>query len=299
MTQGTFAIRWLAPFTQGQHHTVTITFSTDVTISMIRVWNYNKSRIHSHRGARYVEIVLDGTQIFAGEFSKANGLTEGSEDSAEHILFTTDAGTVTAIEALLQDQKEQLNQDQDLQGLAEGVGGLDLDYSQMRSSADALRPDQELGRRAELSMPQSAGGGGGASSFAPSAAFEPGAAQLCDRPFTAAGGRPEFDASAAGPPNQGACMTAAQYPPLSSPHTHSRSDDVASDLLALWNAFAQCKAVLPARLASAAATEAPGHGGPCRLRDTEPAEGSHVHIPAPDYLGGSALWWADCARALR
>ena len=26
---------------------------------MIRVWNYNKSRIHSYRGARYVELLLD------------------------------------------------------------------------------------------------------------------------------------------------------------------------------------------------------------------------------------------------
>ena len=43
---------WLAPYTPGAKHTVTITFDSTVTLGMLRVWNYNKSRIHSLRGAR-------------------------------------------------------------------------------------------------------------------------------------------------------------------------------------------------------------------------------------------------------
>ncbi len=41
---------------------------------MIRVWNYNKSRIHSFRGVKDVILSLDGESIFAGEIQKAPGL---------------------------------------------------------------------------------------------------------------------------------------------------------------------------------------------------------------------------------
>ena len=47
---------WLAPFTEGKLHTVTIDLLEETQISMIRIWNYNKSRIHSYRGAKDVEI---------------------------------------------------------------------------------------------------------------------------------------------------------------------------------------------------------------------------------------------------
>jgi hypothetical protein len=40
---------------------------------MIRIWNYNKSRIHSYRGARLVTCTLDNKIIFKGEISKAPG----------------------------------------------------------------------------------------------------------------------------------------------------------------------------------------------------------------------------------
>jgi protein JBTS26 len=42
---------WLTPFTSGDDHTVTLDFGQKTQISMIRIWNYNKSRIHAYRGA--------------------------------------------------------------------------------------------------------------------------------------------------------------------------------------------------------------------------------------------------------
>ena len=45
---------WLTPFTKGEDHTITIKLQEKKTISMIRLWNYNKSRIHSFRGARLI-----------------------------------------------------------------------------------------------------------------------------------------------------------------------------------------------------------------------------------------------------
>jgi hypothetical protein len=44
---------WLAPFTRGALHTVTITLDSPASLGAVRVWNYNKSRIHSLRGARW------------------------------------------------------------------------------------------------------------------------------------------------------------------------------------------------------------------------------------------------------
>eukprot|EP01042_Synura_sphagnicola_P002908 gene2908-3558_t len=71
----------------------------DVTVvSMIRIWNYNKSRIHSYRGARYVEISLDGTFIFKGEIRRAPGRVSDVEANYECVLFTTNDVILSLVE---------------------------------------------------------------------------------------------------------------------------------------------------------------------------------------------------------
>ena len=55
---------WLTPFTSGEDHTITIDFGRPLEMSMIRIWNYNKSRIHAYRGARLLTAELDGVNIF-------------------------------------------------------------------------------------------------------------------------------------------------------------------------------------------------------------------------------------------
>ena len=85
---------WLTPFTSGKKHFVFLEFDEPVTISMIRIWNYNKSRIHAYRGARYVELSLDGRNIFEGELRMAPGshALADVEECAEKLLFTTSLG---------------------------------------------------------------------------------------------------------------------------------------------------------------------------------------------------------------
>ena len=51
---------WLAPFTPGQRNHVYVDLGGVRTLSMVRVWNYNKSRTHSFRGARVLELRFDG-----------------------------------------------------------------------------------------------------------------------------------------------------------------------------------------------------------------------------------------------
>ena len=45
---------------------------------MIRIWNYNKNRIHSYRGVRYLQITLDDEIIFRGEIQRAAGKNNSS-----------------------------------------------------------------------------------------------------------------------------------------------------------------------------------------------------------------------------
>lgn len=68
---------WLAPFTPGCNHTVFVDFGAPYQVAMIRVWNYNKSRIHSFRGVKEVEMMLDGRCVFRGEIAKAAGTLSG------------------------------------------------------------------------------------------------------------------------------------------------------------------------------------------------------------------------------
>ncbi|XP_041364093.1 katanin-interacting protein-like [Gigantopelta aegis] len=82
---------WLAPFTPGGNHYVFMSFDKPHKIAMIRFWNYNKSRIHSYRGAKDVVVTLDGKQIFKGEIARAcGGIEGGTEAFGDTILFTMD-----------------------------------------------------------------------------------------------------------------------------------------------------------------------------------------------------------------
>ncbi|XP_078146747.1 katanin-interacting protein [Centroberyx gerrardi] len=82
---------WLAPFTPGRSHVIFLDFAAPHHVAMIRVWNYNKSRIHSFRGVKEVEMLLDGRCIFRGEIAKASGTLSGGLDQfGDTILFTTD-----------------------------------------------------------------------------------------------------------------------------------------------------------------------------------------------------------------
>ncbi|KAI4456777.1 hypothetical protein MML48_8g00013990 [Holotrichia oblita] len=89
---------WLAPYTPGHKHTIMIEFHQVSTVAMLRIWNYNKSRIHSYRGARQVQITLDEVLIFIGEIRKAcGGILGGVDAFGDTILFTTDEAILSTI----------------------------------------------------------------------------------------------------------------------------------------------------------------------------------------------------------
>nr|XP_023471850.1 protein KIAA0556 homolog isoform X4 [Equus caballus] len=89
---------WLAPFTPGKSHSISIDFTHPCQVALIRIWNYNKSRIHSFRGVKDITMLLDVQCIFKGEIAKASGtLTGAPEHFGDTILFTTDEDILEAI----------------------------------------------------------------------------------------------------------------------------------------------------------------------------------------------------------
>uniref|UniRef100_A0ABK0LT52 Katanin interacting protein n=2 Tax=Rattus norvegicus TaxID=10116 RepID=A0ABK0LT52_RAT len=89
---------WLAPFTPGMTHTISIEFTHPCQVALIRIWNYNKSRIHSFRGVKDITMLLDTQCIFEGEIAKASGTLMGApEHFGDTILFTTDEDILEAI----------------------------------------------------------------------------------------------------------------------------------------------------------------------------------------------------------
>ncbi|XP_052071709.1 katanin-interacting protein-like [Mytilus californianus] len=89
---------WLAPFTEGKHNYINLTFDKPCKIALMRIWNYNKSRIHSYRGAKYVIITLDKSEIFKGEIERAcGGIEGGTEAFGDTILFTTDENILECV----------------------------------------------------------------------------------------------------------------------------------------------------------------------------------------------------------
>ncbi|XP_078316471.1 katanin-interacting protein-like isoform X4 [Crassostrea virginica] len=89
---------WLAPFTPKGDHFIYLTFDKPCQIALMRIWNYNKSRIHSYRGAKEVVIHLDNNVIFKGEIARAcGGIEGGTEAFGDTILFTTDENILEAV----------------------------------------------------------------------------------------------------------------------------------------------------------------------------------------------------------
>ncbi|XP_053610778.1 katanin-interacting protein-like isoform X2 [Plodia interpunctella] len=83
------------------------------TLALLRIWNYNKSRIYSTRGVRLVQMRLDDQIIFHGEIARSSGELKGSLSSfGDTILFTKDANILEAVmvndrnfQALLRDNE--------------------------------------------------------------------------------------------------------------------------------------------------------------------------------------------------
>jgi len=140
---------WLAPFSPSRSHTVTVDLERKMGLSMIRVWNYNKSRLHSSRGVRDMEILLDGEPIFVGEIRRAPGVLTIPEEACEHILFTQDDTVLQAVEEhdWLPAHLPVEPEDEDSADFTLGADGL----GQLPALAGGRPPTADLRERGEMS----------------------------------------------------------------------------------------------------------------------------------------------------
>ncbi|KAL7979309.1 hypothetical protein Chor_015333 [Crotalus horridus] len=133
---------WLAPFTPGKSHCVCLDFAKSCEVAMIRIWNYNKSRIHSFRGVKDLSILLDECCIFQGEIAKASGtLTGGPEQFGDTILFTTDEDILEAIYCYDESCEEEIESRNSL--------GYEEELKRPRTADGDERPFTQAGSRTE------------------------------------------------------------------------------------------------------------------------------------------------------
>ncbi|CAM9302104.1 unnamed protein product, partial [Ectocarpus fasciculatus] len=85
---------WLAPRGEMVYEKE---FDSKLPISMIRIWNYNKSRTHCLRGVRRARLLLDSKVIFDGEIRIAPGTLESAESCSEVVLFSTDMEILASV----------------------------------------------------------------------------------------------------------------------------------------------------------------------------------------------------------
>ncbi|XP_073961284.1 protein KATNIP homolog [Choristoneura fumiferana] len=91
---------WTAPAPRSAPVVLSVLLSSCATIALLRIWNYNKSRIYSSRGVRLVQIKLDDRVVFHGEVARASGELKGLLPMfGDTILFTKDPSILEAIMA--------------------------------------------------------------------------------------------------------------------------------------------------------------------------------------------------------
>ena len=67
---------------------ICITFARRVALSIVRVWNFNTSRVGSSCGVRGIRLLLDDIEIFRGEVPQASGQLTRALDSCGTVLLT-------------------------------------------------------------------------------------------------------------------------------------------------------------------------------------------------------------------
>ncbi|CAB3234277.1 unnamed protein product [Arctia plantaginis] len=104
---------WTAPSPRGNPIALTVLLAGAVKLALLRIWNYNKSRIYTTRGVKLVQIKLDDKVIFHGEIARSSGELKGPLSSfGDTILFTKDAAILESVmlsdknfQALLKDNE--------------------------------------------------------------------------------------------------------------------------------------------------------------------------------------------------
>lgn len=154
---------WLAPYgtlktydTDNLVAVISITLKQTAALSLVRVWNYNKSRTHCYRGVRRCRMKLDETVIFDGEIKIAPGVLDSAEACSEAVLFTLDQAVLTKVARydeerglVVKDSTPKWLSEAELArpgtagGASEPVGGTEIPIKRRAKAAPPLQPYEE------------------------------------------------------------------------------------------------------------------------------------------------------------
>ncbi|CAK1587143.1 unnamed protein product [Parnassius mnemosyne] len=89
---------WCVPVPNTAPIVLSVLLAKCTILALLRIWNYNKSRIYSTRGVRLVQIKLDDQVVFQGEIARSSGELKGLLPTfGDTILFTKDPNVLERI----------------------------------------------------------------------------------------------------------------------------------------------------------------------------------------------------------
>lgn len=92
--------QWMTALLESSPFELKIRMNSQNYLSMIRIWNYSKSRTHASRGIRHITLHLDGRLIFFGEIAKSSGDPSLLYEDAEYLSFTNNKSIIQNIDSL-------------------------------------------------------------------------------------------------------------------------------------------------------------------------------------------------------
>ena len=124
-----------------------ITFRQEISVSLIRIYNYNAGRTHIAKGVRHLQIRdQDNRVLFSGEIARATG---SSKSPPESILFATEADMHVLATIISQNDAEA---ERELEALAEQDGALMRSFNMQNSDNFESPATTPQGRRTNPSL---------------------------------------------------------------------------------------------------------------------------------------------------
>lgn len=118
--------------------TILIEFSSVISLSLVRIWNYNKSRTHCYRGAKRIRLKMDEVIVFEGDIKISPGLLNSVEECSELILFSTDKIILEAISSYDSNRGYQNNADESTSLLMDSLKERHTEYRPTTSDGSTL-----------------------------------------------------------------------------------------------------------------------------------------------------------------
>ena len=93
--------QWMTAISEGNPLQIRVRLPSKTSLSLVRIWNYSKSRTHASRGVRHMSLHLEDRNdrlIFMGEIARSSGDSTLLLEEAEYLVFTANKAILLNIE---------------------------------------------------------------------------------------------------------------------------------------------------------------------------------------------------------